>query len=69
MCGGEVSVYLADQILLPLAIAGTGRYLTLPLSRHSTTHVELVRQFLGIDVIVEQRDHDHCVVEISGGRG
>ena len=54
-----------DQIMRPPAIAGHGRYLTLPLSLHSTTHVDLIRQFLDIDVAVERIDRDRCLVRVS----
>ena len=60
-----VSVYLADQIMQPLAIAGRGRYATVPLSQHSTTHIELIKRFLDIDVCTEQLDHDHCLVQLG----
>lgn len=60
-----VAVYLADQIMLPLAIAGRGQYATMPLSQHSTTHIELIKRFLEIDVAARQVDHDHCIVEIG----
>ena len=60
-----VGVYLADQLLLPLAIAGKGSFMTLPLSRHSTTHIELVRQFLNIDVSVKKLDGVRCLVRIA----
>ena len=45
--GVPVSEHLADQLLLPLAIAGRGQFVTLPLSDHSTTHIELIGRFLG----------------------
>ncbi len=60
-----VGVYLADQILLPLAIAGRGSYLTLPLSRHSTTHIDLVRQFLEVRVAVEGMEGGRWMVRIE----
>lgn len=60
-----VGAYLADQLLLPLAIAGNGGYLTLPLSRHSTTHIELVRRFLNVQVSVERLDGNRCMVRIG----
>jgi RNA 3'-terminal phosphate cyclase (ATP) len=60
-----VGEYLADQIMLPLAIAGQGRFLTLPLSRHSTTHVDLIRQFLDLELAVERLDPDRCEVRIE----
>lgn len=63
--GAPIGVYLADQIMLPLAIAGRGRYATMPLSRHSTTHIELIKRFLDIDVATRQPEPGRCVVEIG----
>ena len=60
-----VGVYLADQLLLPLAIAGNGCYATLPLTRHSTTHIELVRRFLDVQVSEERLDGNRCMVRIG----
>lgn len=55
-----VGEYLADQILLPLGISAWqtgphqrgGSFRTMPLTRHSTTHIELLRQILGIEIRV-----------------
>jgi RNA 3'-terminal phosphate cyclase (ATP) len=55
-----VGEHLADQLLLPLALAGSGSYRTLPLSLHAKTQIELIPEFL--DVGIE-------VVEEEGGRG
>jgi RNA 3'-terminal phosphate cyclase (ATP) len=55
-----VGEHLADQLLLPLALAGSGSYRTLPLSLHAKTQIELIPEFL--DVRIE-------VVEEEGGRG
>jgi RNA 3'-terminal phosphate cyclase (ATP) len=48
-----VGEYLADQLLLPLALAGRGSFRTLPLSLHTTTHIELIRKFLEVRVTTE----------------
>ena len=40
--------YLADQLLLPFALAGGGAFTTLPLSQHSTTNMEVIQQFLEV---------------------
>lgn len=45
--GAPVGEYLADQLVLILAIGGGGAYATLPLSRHATTHIELIKRFNG----------------------
>lgn len=41
-----VAEYLADQLLIPMAMAGGGSFTTLPLSRHSTTNIQVIRRFL-----------------------
>lgn len=62
-----VGPYLADQILLPLGISAWqrdqpawqrgGAFRTLALTRHATTHIEILRQFLDIDIRTEQVDN------------
>lgn len=48
-----VGEHLADQLLLPLAIAGGGRYRSGPLSLHSTTNIDTIRQFLDVPIRVD----------------
>jgi RNA 3'-terminal phosphate cyclase (ATP) len=43
-----VGEYLADQLLLPFALAGSGAFTTLPLSQHSTTNMEVIQKFLEV---------------------
>ncbi len=40
-----VGVHLADQLMLPLALAGAGSYVTGPLSRHARTNLTVIGQF------------------------
>jgi RNA 3'-terminal phosphate cyclase (ATP) len=40
-----VGHYLADQLLLPLALAGTGAFVTGPPSLHTTTNMVVIEQF------------------------
>jgi RNA 3'-terminal phosphate cyclase (ATP) len=47
-----VGPYLADQLLLPLALAGGGVFRTLPLSRHASTNIDVIRAFLPVSVDV-----------------
>ncbi|UCD28248.1 MAG: RNA 3'-terminal phosphate cyclase [Planctomycetota bacterium] len=60
-----VGEYLADQIMLLLAIACSGSFITLPLTNHSTTHIELIRKFLDINVSVERLDRERYQVRIN----
>ncbi len=41
-----VGEYLADQLLIPLALAGGGSFVTTPVSPHSTTNMEVIGKFL-----------------------
>lgn len=47
-----VGPHLADQLLLPLALAGGGVFRTLPLSRHASTNIDVIRAFLPVSVDV-----------------
>jgi RNA 3'-terminal phosphate cyclase (ATP) len=52
--GVPVGECLADQLLLPLALAGGGRFRTLgPLSLHATTNIETIREFLDVPITIE----------------
>lgn len=47
--GAAVGEHLADQLLIPLALAGAGSFTTLPLSLHSRTNIEVIKKFLDVD--------------------
>lgn len=48
-----VGEHLADQLLLPLAVAGGGRFRCTPLSSHALTNIETIRHFLDVPIGVE----------------
>lgn len=52
--GVPVGRHLADQLVLPMALGGGGSFRTLKPSRHTLTHVELLRTFLGSEIRIEQ---------------
>jgi RNA 3'-terminal phosphate cyclase (ATP) len=57
--GAAVDRHLADQILLPLALAaGRSRYTTDAVTQHLLTHADVLRQFL-----------PDCTIEIRGKKG
>lgn len=56
--------YLADQLMLPLAMAGGGSFTTLPLSRHATTNIDMIRKFLDVEISVETLSNKVCLVEV-----
>ncbi len=55
-----VGRHLADQLLVPLAMAvsqhpgASARYRTLPPTRHTTTNIAVIRSFLGVDIQVRE---------------
>jgi RNA 3'-terminal phosphate cyclase (ATP) len=48
-----VDTHLADQLLVPLALARGGRFRTGPLSLHATTNAELIQRFVPVRFVVE----------------
>ncbi len=57
--------HLADQLILPMAMAGGGRFTTLKLSTHATTNIEIVKKFLEVDVEVKKLNKDVYEVDIK----
>jgi RNA 3'-terminal phosphate cyclase (ATP) len=64
--GVPVGRHLADQLLVPMALAGGGSFRTLPLSRHATTQIELVEKFLPVEVTSVAVQERVCQVEVRG---
>jgi RNA 3'-terminal phosphate cyclase (ATP) len=60
-----VGEYLADQLLLPLALAGRGSFITFGLSRHSTTNIDVIQKFLSVEIAVSQVAKSAWLVEID----
>lgn len=57
--------YLADQLLIPMAMAGGGKFTTLPLSRHATTNIDMIQKFLDVEITVETVSNRECLVEVK----
>jgi RNA 3'-terminal phosphate cyclase (ATP) len=52
--GAPVGEHLADQLLLPLALAGAGSFVATPLSSHATTNIDVIRMFLSRNFEVDR---------------
>lgn len=63
--GVPVGVHLADQLLVPLALAGAGSFRTIGLSSHSRTNLDVVRLF-STTRISARGDRDDVVIEFGG---
>jgi RNA 3'-terminal phosphate cyclase (ATP) len=55
--GVPVGEHLADQLLLPLAIAGCGELVTLQPSSHATTNIEVIQEFLDVPIAVTRESN------------
>lgn len=51
--GAPVGPHLADQLLLPMALAGGGSFVTGPLSEHARTNMGVIGRFLKVGFEVE----------------
>lgn len=67
---GEVPVgpYLADQLMLPMALAGRGRYRSLPLTGHAHTQLDVIGRFLDLDVRLTEPEDGQALVEFGPGQ-
>ena len=50
---GAVGEHLADQLLLPMALAGGGRFSATMISSHTSTNAEVIRKFLPVEIEFE----------------
>lgn len=57
--------HLADQLLLPLALAGGGAFTTVRPTAHTETNAAVIRQFLDVDVTLDALEGDRWRVEVG----
>ena len=50
-----VDEYLADQLLLPMALAGSGSFRTTRPSLHTITNAEVIHRFLSVRITMQQQ--------------
>ena len=43
-----VGRYLADQLLVPMAVAGGGKFRTMPPTRHTLTNIDIIKHFMDV---------------------
>lgn len=60
-----VGIYLADQLLLPIALAGNGRFRCLRLTEHTITNIQTIQYFLDREIISRPQSDGSVMVEIN----
>ncbi|MEJ2199677.1 MAG: RNA 3'-terminal phosphate cyclase [Desulfuromonadaceae bacterium] len=64
-----VGPHLADQLLLPLALAGGGAFRTLAPTRHTTTNIEVIKIFLDVGITLERLTDEVWEIRLSPNSG
>jgi RNA 3'-terminal phosphate cyclase (ATP) len=63
--GAPVGRHLADQLLLPMALAGGGSFTTMIPDNHVSTNLEVIEKFLPVKSTIEDLDRGLRMVKIS----
>jgi RNA 3'-terminal phosphate cyclase (ATP) len=64
--GAPVGQHLADQLLIPMALARGGSYTTTTPTAHTTTNVEVIKKFLPVEITTTQLTEDVWKIEVFG---
>jgi len=59
-----VGQHLADQLLLPLALAGSGSFSTTRISPHLFSNVDVIKKFISVEIDSTQINGTYCEVWI-----
>ncbi len=51
-----VGKYLADQLLIPMVLAGSGKIKTLSPTKHTTTNIEIIKKFADANIVMVRID-------------
>lgn len=60
-----VGPHLADQLLLPMALAGGGRFTCLRPSLHTMTNVETIKAFLPVEIDISEGEQGVWTVQVG----
>lgn len=60
-----VEEHLSDQLLLPLALAGSGEYITITPSRHTLTNINVIKHFIDIAINVDEISEKRYLVTLG----
>ncbi|MBQ9337411.1 MAG: RNA 3'-terminal phosphate cyclase [Lentisphaeria bacterium] len=63
--GAPVGRFLADQLLLPMSIGAGGRFLSQPPTKHTTTNIDVIRQFLPVTIELENCKSGTYIIEVK----
>ncbi|CAB1057366.1 RNA 3'-terminal phosphate cyclase (EC [Olavius sp. associated proteobacterium Delta 1] len=59
--------YLADQLLIPMALAGGGKFRTFSPTKHTTTNAEIIKKFIDVEIEMNECSLNQWEIEIWNG--
>lgn len=60
-----IGPHLADQLLMPLALAGGGRFSTLRPTPHTRSNIAVIEKFLPVEISIGEARHGERLIEVS----
>ncbi len=63
--GAAAGRFLADQLLLPMAMGKGGKYLTLPPTPHTRTNAAVIRKFLPVGITMDNLENGTFMIEVK----
>ncbi len=60
-----IGEYLADQLLIPMALSGKGVFSSTKPSKHTLTNAAVIKQFLDINIDMTEKKQDCWIIEIG----
>lgn len=63
--GVPIGSHLADQLLVPMALAGSGRFLTVQPSAHTLTNIKVIQLFMQLTIDVKKLAHDAWEIHVG----
>ncbi|MEL7237444.1 MAG: RNA 3'-terminal phosphate cyclase, partial [Planctomycetota bacterium] len=65
LSGVPVGPHLADQLLIPMSLAGGGSFVTSALDQHTPTNAAVIEQVMGVKTRFEEREGDRVLVTVG----
>src|SRR5688572_26992248 len=62
-----VGGHLADQLLIPMALAGAGSFRTLTPTPHTLTNASVIQRFLEVPIAMDPETPGVCRITVGGG--
>lgn len=62
--GVPVGPWLADQLLVPMAVAGGGSFRTMKPTLHTWTNIQIVKNFLPVDITVKEEEDNAWLIQV-----